>query len=745
MRVRHDLAAVNPEHESVIGRDTPELVPSRLHVLVVSADRQCGLQLGSVVEELGHRLELCDEPGRALGRPPWALPNLVIVDWGLGAESVAMVVDGVAGSADGSRSLVLVVAPTPHGEELRRLADRRPDSVMVSSASRGEIVHQVRVAESRIRHDPDHLGGWKPTEEDREEEPSSLEPVDGWWEWDVATDAVRYSSRWWAMVGREQPEVDSTPAEWKRLVHPDDLAPLEKNLTSFLDGGIRDLEHGHRMRLGNDDFRWVLTRCFAFRDAAGRAQRVIGLHTDVTAQMRTEERLQYVALHDALTGLPNRTLFIDRLHQAFLRVQREPKSPFALFFLDVDRFKNVNDAFGHLTGDRLLGSIATRLESALRPSDTVARFGGDEFVILTEGIHDAHRATAIALRIQEAFRQPFELRGTEVFISVSMGIAMWSERYTSSEELLRDADTAMYRAKAMGKNRFELFDEDMHREVVAALQLENDLRRAVERQEFEVYYQPIVDLEDGRISGFEALVRWRHPERGLLRPASFIPLAEEIGLVVEIDRWVLEEACRQLRLWQVQFRQNPPLKVNVNLSGIQFARPDLIAQVDHIVRKSGLFGRSLNLEITESLIMEDASYAGAMLEQLKTLGIGICIDDFGTGYSSMSYLKRFDIDVLKIDKSFVSRMIEDEESQEIVRTITNLAHNLGKVTVVEGVETAAQLEMVRVMKPARIQGYYVSEPIPAGMAHRLLECAFGGKNHLRAVLSMPAETRRAAG
>ncbi len=720
----------------------PEPVPSKLHVLVVSADRQRGLLLSSVVDELEHHLELCDDPSQALARPPWTVPQLVIVDWELGSEAVAMVLRGVSGLTDGARTLVLVVASTPHGEGLRALANRWPDDVLVSSANRSEIVHQVRVAESRIRHDPVHLADWKPVEGGDHEPPASLEPVDGWWEWDVATGAVRYSARWRAMVGLDESRVEPTPTAWKRLVHPDDIELLEANLAAFLSGGIRDLEHGHRMCLADDPNRWVLTRCFAFRDQVGHAERVIGLHTDVTAQMRTEERLQYAALHDALTGLPNRALFIDRLHQAFLRVQRVPQTPFALFFLDVDRFKNVNDAFGHVTGDRLLGSIATRIESALRPADTVARFGGDEFVILTEGIQDAHLATAIARRIQEAFQQPFELRGTEVFISVSMGIALWSPRYTSSEELVRDADTAMYRAKAMGKNRFELFDEAMHREVVTALNLENDLRRAVERQEFEVYYQPIVTLEDGRISGFEALVRWRHPERGLLLPKEFIPLAEEIGLVVPIDRWVLEEACRQLRNWQVRFRQNPPLKVNVNLSGIQFARPDLIAHVDHTVRKSGLFGRSLNLEITESLIMEDASYAAAMLEQLKSLGIGICIDDFGTGYSSMSYLKKFNIDVLKIDQSFVSRMIEDDESLEIVRTITNLAHNLGKVTVVEGVETAAQLELIRAMKPTRIQGFYISEPVPAADAECLLERVFGLENHLRAFLAMRAERQQ---
>jgi len=701
---------------------------------VFCADRRRTLLLSSVISELGYRFELCDEPGGVLGRPPWAVPDLVVVDWSVGAEALIGVVKGLEGAQGSPRSAVLVVAPAPLDDEVWRVVDQLPGEILLSPPERGEIARQVQVAASRIQRDEATPGrhGWSVAGD--EGGPASLEPVDGWWEWNVATDEVRYSARWLAMVGLGESPLDESPRTWKSLVHPDDLGPLEEGLEAFLFGAVRDLEHGHRMRLGDGDFRWVLTRCFAFRGAGGRAERVIGLNTDVTAQMRTEARLQYVALHDPLTGLPNRTLFLDRLQQAFLRVQRAPRCPFALYFLDVDRFKNVNDAFGHLTGDWMLTAVASRLESAMRPSDTVARFGGDEFVVLAEGIPDARGATAIAKRIQEEFRQPFDLRGTEAFASVSMGIVLWSERYLRAEELLRDADTAMYRAKAMGRNRFELFDEDMHCEVVSALQLENDLRRAVERGQFEVHYQPIVSLVDGRITGFEALVRWHHPERGLLAPAEFISFAEEIGLVVQIDRWVLEEACRQLRNWQVRFRQNPPLKVNVNLSGMQFARPDLIAQVDHTVRKAGLFGSSLNLEITESLIMEDASYAGAMLQQLKKLGFGICIDDFGTGYSSMSYLKRFDIDVLKVDRSFVSRILENEESMEIVRAITTLGRNLGKVTVAEGVETAAQLEALRAIGPTSIQGFYVSPPVPAAEADQMLERAFGRENHLEAVL-----------
>ena len=515
-------------------------------------------------------------------------------------------------------------------------------------------------------------------------------------------------------------------------------------IDEFVDGSLQHLEHGHRLRFEDGSYHWTLTRGFAVRGSDGVAERVIGLQTDVSAQMRAEERLQYDALHDPLTGLPNRTLFIDRLDQAFARVRRSTERSFAVLFLDVDRFKNLNDGLGHLTGDRLLCAIASRLEHVLRPNDTVARFGGDEFVVLVEDMSDVHAITGVARRIEVEFREPFDLEGTEVFATVSMGIAVWSDRYSRPDELLRDADTAMYRAKALGRNRFVVFDEDMHKQAVAALSLENDLRRALDRQQFEVYYQPIVALDTGTITGFEALIRWHHPERGLVSPGDFIPLAEETGMIIQIDRWVLEEACRQLRVWQTEFRPRHPLSVSVNVSGLQFMQPDLITQIDHSLRKNGLYGRSLNIEITESVIMEDAGHATAMLEQLKSLDIGLSIDDFGTGYSSLSYLRRFDIDALKIDHSFVSRMLRSGESLEIVRTIISLAGNLGKATVVEGVETGTQLEMIRTMGADRVQGFFVSRPVCADDAHGLLELAASTDDFLAEIARIRADEAAAA-
>jgi EAL domain-containing protein (putative c-di-GMP-specific phosphodiesterase class I) len=321
-----------------------------------------------------------------------------------------------------------------------------------------------------------------------------------------------------------------------------------------------------------------------------------------------------------------------------------------------------------------------------------------------------------------------------VFASISIGIAIWNPNYARPEDLLRDADTAMYRAKSMGRNSFAVFDEEMHARVVATLKLETDLRRAIARNEFCAYYQPIVSIGDGRITGFEVLVRWQHPERGLLLPAEFIRVAEEMGAIIQIDRWVAEEACRQLRAWQNRYRHNPPLTVSVNISGTQFMQPDLVTRIDHILRKTGLYGRSLTLEVTESVLMENAHYAAEMLEQLRALDIGISIDDFGTGYSSLAYLRRFKIDTLKIDYSFVSRMLADEESSEIVRTITTLAGNLHKQTVAEGVETRSQLEALRELRVDRVQGIYISPPLPAPAADQLLERTVSVDDHLKKIL-----------
>jgi diguanylate cyclase (GGDEF)-like protein len=391
-----------------------------------------------------------------------------------------------------------------------------------------------------------------------------------------------------------------------------------------------------------------------------------------------------------------------------------------VLFLDLDRFKVINDSLGHAIGDQLLVGIARRLETCLRPGDTVARLGGDEFTILLEDVTDAHEVTVIAQRIQKELALPFNLGGYEVFTTASIGIAPSTIGYEHPDDILRDADTAMYRAKSLGKSRYEIFDKEMHTHAVNLLNLETDLRRALERREFAVYYQPIVSLETGVLQGFEALLRWRHPSHGFIAPAEFIPVAEETGLILPVGRWALEEACRQMREWQAQFPHAAEMYVSVNLSGRQFANPELCEQIREALETTGLKPEGLKLEITESVVMENIEKTIEMLRQLRALGVESSIDDFGTGYSSLSYLHHFPSTTLKIDRSFISRMGGADENAEIVRTILLLARNLGMCVVAEGVETESQLTQLQTLACDYGQGYLFSKAVNAAAIGRLL-------------------------
>ncbi|HEY2805628.1 MAG TPA: EAL domain-containing protein [Gemmatimonadales bacterium] len=443
-------------------------------------------------------------------------------------------------------------------------------------------------------------------------------------------------------------------------------------------------------------------------------------YRDVTARKSAEMRLVHDAFHDALTNLPNRALFTDLLARSIGRAKRRDDYAFALLFLDIDRFKVVNDSLGHLIGDHLLVAIARRLERCLRPGDTVARLGGDEFTVLLDDIIDVSDATRIADRIQRELNLPFNLSGQEVFTSASIGIALSTSNYERPDDLLRDADIAMYRAKALGKQRYEVFDSAMHAKAVSQLQLETDLRRALDREEFRIHYQPIFSLISGKVLGFEALVRWQHPQRGTILPDEFVQVAEETGLIVLIGRVVLREACRQLREWQVQF-PHQTLTISVNISAKQFRQPDLVDHISRVLTAWDLDPRSLRLEITESAIIENAPAAIEALARLRALGILVDLDDFGTGYSSLGYLHRFDIDALKIDRSFVSNIGEGGENSEIVRTIVNLARGLDMDVIAEGVERPEQLAILRSLGCEKVQGFLFSPPLATESVRALLK------------------------
>jgi len=542
---------------------------------------------------------------------------------------------------------------------------------------------------------------------------------DGLWDWNLSLDVVHFSPRWKAMLGYQEGEIRASPEEWFHRIHDADRERVKGEIAAHQEGLTPHFESEHRMLHKDGSFRWMLSRGVAVHDASGNVLRMAGSQTDITEGK----------VSDPLTGLPNRLLFIDRVGRLVKQAKRRKEHLFAVLFLDLDGFKMINDSMGHLIGDQLLIGVAKRLEKCLRSTDTIARLGesftiarlgGDEFTVLLDHIKDPSDAKRAADRMMKALVPPFILGGKEVFTSVSIGIALSNPAYEQPEDILRDADTAMYRAKSLGKARYEVFDADMRAIVMARLQLETDLRHALERGEFRNFYQPIVALASGEIAGFEALLRWQHPTRGLLGPIEFIPVAEETGLIRELGWWNLREACRQISEWRASLSVHPHLTISVNLSAKQFLQPNLVEDIRKLLGELALPPDVLKLEITESTVMADPSAAVEMLQQIKSLGIHLAIDDFGTGYSSLSYLHRFPLDTLKIDRSFISGMGDDGEGMEIARTILPMANNLQLDVVAEGVETLQQVALLKKLHCKYGQGFYFSRPLSAEGTEALL-------------------------
>ena len=600
---------------------------------------------------------------------------------------------------------------------LRAVREGAQDYLVKRELQSGLLVRAIRYAIERSRAD-------RAQRESEERYALAVQGAnDGLWDWDLKSDRIYFSPRWKSMLGCQDDEVSDRPQEWFQRIHADDRALVQTEVDAHLEGLTAHFKIEHRMRHRSGEYRWVLNRGLAVRDAAGKAYRMAGSQSDITDRKLAEERLLHDAFHDALTGLPNRALFIDRLGLSIAQSKRYAGYLFAVLFLDLDRFKNINDSLGHSIGDQVLVAIAQRLQALLRPGDTVARLGGDEFAILLDRVDEVQHATRVAGRVQRELALPFHLNGHEVYTSASIGITLSASGYDRPEDVLRDADIAMYRAKSMGRARHEVFDRDMHMRAVELLQLETDLRRAVERKEFRIYYQPIVDLDSGRINGFEALVRWEHPRSGLVAPRSFIHVAEDTGLIIPIGWWVLEEACAQMATWQERFPAAGPLSISVNLSVKQFMQPDLIEGLRQILERTELKPGSLQLEITEGAIMEHAESAVLKLLQIRALGIQLHIDDFGTGYSSLSYLHRLPTDTVKIDQSFISRLGGTEDKSVIVGTIVAMARRLGMSVAAEGLETEEQLAQLRSLECHYGQGYLFSKPLEGSAAGILLAAA----------------------
>lgn len=542
---------------------------------------------------------------------------------------------------------------------------------------------------------------------------------DGIWDWNLKTNKIYFSHRWKDILGYKYEEIGNDPNEWINRLHPDDKDRFQTELALHIKGLTPIFECEYLIRHANGKYLWALSRGLAVRDADGTAYRMAGSHSDISARKLAEERLAHDALHDALTGLPNRVLFMDRLENRFERTKRNPNDLFAIMFIDLDRFKVVNDSLGHAVGDQLLITIAIRLKLSLRPEDTLSRLSGDEFAVLLNDVSDINDLQRVADRIKVQLVTTTLLGAVERSPTASIGIAIYNSGYLSAGELLRDADVAMYRAKAMGGNRHQLFDESMHVNAIERLQLEGDLKHAVERKELLVYYQPIVSLANDETIGVEALVRWAHPRRGILQPNEFIHVAEDTGHILSIGEYVLRAACLQIKTWRNN--GHPKFWVSVNISARQFQDKNMVEKISQILSETGLSSDGLRLEITESLAIRDMEYTIKIMKDLNEMGVHTSLDDFGIGYSSLGYLNRLPLKVLKIDQSFVQDIDRNEKNESLITAIIAMARTLGLEVVAEGVEKNEQLVFLRSQLCDNVQGFLLSHPIPAVELTKLIK------------------------
>ena len=542
---------------------------------------------------------------------------------------------------------------------------------------------------------------------------------DGLWDWDIEKNEIYFSPRWKNMLGFEDSEIGKNPEEWINRVHSDDRANLEKQIDAHLTGSTTHLICEYRIMDKEGVYRWVICRGLAKKDDSGKFYRIAGSQKDIQALKEAENKLIHDTLFDHVTGLPNRVMFLDRLSYIVDNSIKQKNYQFAVLYLDITEYKAINESLGHNKGDNLLSEISGRILNCIGEGNMLSRISGGEFAVLIYEIKNIYQATEIADDIQQSLKPQIAIDDYKIFVSANIGITLGSEDYNNGEEMLRDADMAMFRAKSSGKSRYEIYDVSMHAQIIHRLKTEESLRNAIEKEEFVLYYQPIIDVKTMRINSFEALIRWIHPEKGFIPPNDFIPIADETELIIPIGEWVINSAAKQLKIWHGLGYDD--LKVSVNFSPLQFKDKNLINVLNKAIKESQLKDDSLIAEVVESATMSDINRTIDILKKMKDMKIDVAIDDFGTGYSSMEYLSKFPIDCLKIDMSFVKNLFKDSKNMAITKSIIALGYNLGLKIVAEGVETREQLDFLVEKGCDYIQGYFFSKPLPAVEALEFLE------------------------
>jgi diguanylate cyclase (GGDEF)-like protein/PAS domain S-box-containing protein len=671
-----------------------------VRILVVEDETIVALDLKNSLTVLGYDVVATATTGEAaIARANETRPDLVLMDIILKGE-----MDGVeAANAIRARLGVPVIFLTACADEttLHRAKITEPFGYLLKPFEERELHGHIEIALYKHRMEK------KLKDSEERYSLATRGANDGLWDWNLETQEIFYSPRWWSMLGYADNQVGHSKDDWLKRLHPADKESVQKRLAEHVIGRSSHFEAEYRILDASGAYRWVLCRGLALRDGNGKAYRIAGSQTDITDRK----------VYNPLTGLPNRILLIDRLERALKRINAQPRLVFALLALDVDGVNKLNDSLGYLVADQLLVQISRRITACLSPQDTVAHCGNDDFVVLLEEAHDVRAATIVATRLHQELEKPFLLEGHTVYLTANTGITLVTKNYNCPEEVLRDATAALHRAKAAGKGRCEIFDGDMRSTALTRLRLEADFRRAFDRHEFRVHYQPIVCLKTGKLAGFEALVRWQRAGK-LMYPGEFLSLAESIDLIIPLEQWVLNESCVQAAKWQRL--ADDALTVNVNICPKHYSSPHLIKELKDTLASSGLDPRSLRLEITESTLMESSETISETLAQIENMNIQVHMDDFGTGYSSLSYLHRFPISTLKIDRSFVGNLGLNEETWKIVQAIVSLARNLDMDVIAEGIENLVQMRMLQSLGCEYAQGYYFSKPLDSADAEVLL-------------------------